>query len=189
MKTKIILIKNAMIILLLYLAPIFAEAQAPVISKTLNITIYSTGKYEHLKQALFAMMDSCKCRLISLNEIKTENGNQKAEVDFFANDECFKIIDKRLPGLGYISYKSLKTEDKSAELDTASMNKYLAFLKKQKAEYERQLAKLKTDNEQYTEIWKKKTETETLIFEKEKALSAAILRLASPHKIQITILE
>lgn len=188
MKTKAI-IRKATAMIFLFITSICSNAQIPVIVKTLDITIYASEKYEVSKQNLFLLIDSSKCRLLSLNEVKTANGNQKAVIEIAVNDESFKIIDKCLPDMGYVSFKNLKTEDKSAELDTASVGKYLIFLKEQKTKYSQQLIKLKPDSEQYTEVWQQEAAIETQIFEKGKALESARIKLKAPHKIQITICE
>ncbi len=177
----------AMIILLI--VSLSSYTQTPVIIKTLNVNIYSAEKYESSKQNILALIDSCKCQLISMSETKTDNKNQKITIELAVNDGCFKKIDKHLTELGYISFKNIKTEDKTAEMDTAGISKDIVFLKENKSGYEGQLAKLKPDSELYGQLWQKKTDIETQIYEKEKMLASARIKITAPHKMQITICE
>jgi len=188
MKTQNI-IRSITIMIFLIITSMFSNAQNPVIVKTLNATIYAAAKYETSKQHLLSLIDSCKCIVLSMSETKTDNGSQKSIVDISANDVCFKVIDKSLPSLGYVSFKNLKTEDKSTELDTALISKEIIFYKSQKTKYEQQLANLKPENASYNELWKEEVAIETTIFEKEKLLIAAKKRLLSLHKISITLSE
>jgi hypothetical protein len=188
MKTKII-IQRFTVMFFMIITSVFSNAQNPVIMKTLNVTVYAATKYEASKQHLLALIDSCKCVMLSMSETKTDNGSQKAIIEISANDNGFKMIDKSLPSLGYVSFKNLKTEDKSAELDTIVICKEIAFYKIQKVKYEKQLSNLKPDNSSYNEIWKEEAAIETKIFEKEKLLVTAKNKLTSLHKISITLSE
>lgn len=182
-------IKKLTLVIFLIIASVFSNAQKPVIVKTLNVTVYAATRYETSKQYLLLLIDSGKCIILSMSETKTDNGNQKSVIEISTNDEGFKMIDKSLPLLGYISFKNLKTEDKSAEFDTTSISKEIIFYKSQKAKYEKQLANLKPDNVSYTDIWKEEEAIETKIFEKEKLLTSAKCKLNSLHKISITLSE
>jgi hypothetical protein len=177
------------LMIFMIIASVISIAQNPVIVKTLNVTVYAATKYETSKQHLLFLIDSGKCVMLSMSETKTDNGNQKSIIEISANDAGFKMIDKSLPSLGYVSFKNLKTEDKSTELDTTLISKEIVFYKSQKIKYEKQLANLKPDNTSYYEIWKEEAAIETKIFEKEKLLAAAKTKLASQHKISITLCE
>ena len=189
MKTIAIIPQIIMPVIFLFVIHVFANAQVTIISKSLTVTVYATEKYEASKQSLYDLLDSCRCKILSINETKTENGNQKAVIELVANDNCFKIIDKKLPSLGYISFKNLKTEDKSAMLDTTKIREEIDFYKERKIKYVQQLAKLKTGSEQYTDIWTESDKMETLIYDKEKSLVLAKSELAAPHRMQIVICE
>lgn len=188
MKTNVITRKLTVMIILIT-ASVYSIAQNPVIVKTLNVTVYASTKYEMSRQQLLSLIDSGKCIMLSMSETKTDNGNQKSIIEISANEEGFKMIDKRLASLGYISFKNLKTEDKTAEFDTTSISKEIVFYKSRKAKYEQQLANLKPDNASYYDIWNEEAAIETKIFEKEKALASAKLKLSSLHKISITLNE
>lgn len=184
MKTTV---KKSTAFAFLVFAVMISNAQIPVLVKTLNVTIYSSEKYEASKQILFTLTDSCKCEGVLINETITENGNQKITLEVSVNDLCFKIIDKRLPELGYISFKNLTTADKSDETDTVLIKKELAFLQKQKSHYSMQLTLIKADCEHYNKILQEQLETEKKIFETEKLITSAATKINSPHKMQITI--
>ena len=188
MKTKKI-IRKFTVLCFLSITSLLSNAQAPVIVKTLNVTIYATTKYEASKQHLLSLIDSTKSVTLSMNETKTENGSQKSIIEISANDDGFRIIDKRLPSLGYVSFKNLSSADKSADFDTTAICSEIIFYKSQKAKYEKQLANLKPDNASYNEIWKEEAAIETKIFEKEKLLSIARNKLISLHKISVTLSE
>ena len=173
---------------LLFVA-VCSKGQTPVIAKTLTTTIYAAEKYESSKQKLLALMDSSSCRLISMNETKTDNGNQKIVIEFAATDNAFKIIDKRLLELGYTSYKNLISYDVTETLDTAALSKDISFLKQKQLKDSQQLSQLKSESKEYIDLWKEQSEIETKIWEKEKALIAATKNLFAANKIHITLAE
>lgn len=173
----------------LLFAALSSKGQTPVIAKTLTTTIYAAEKYESSKQKLLALMDSSSCRLISMNETKTDNGNQKIVIEFAATDNAFKIIDKRMPELGYTSYKNLISYDVTETFDTTALARDISFLKQQQSKNAQQLAKFKPDSKEYSGLWEKQSEIETMIWEKEKALTTSNKNLSAVNKMHITIAE
>lgn len=164
-------------------------SQSPLISKTLSITIYAKENYEKSKQTLYAMLDSSGYVLSSMNETKTENGNEKVIIAFYVSEKDFNKIDKCLPNLGYISYKNLVTTDRSTDYDTTLIAKELNFLKQRKTQYAGELGKLKPSDTLYAEVWKELQSLDKQLFEKEKSYTFAQARMGTPHKMQITICE
>jgi hypothetical protein len=173
---------------LLFVA-VCSKEQTPVIAKTLTTTIYAAEKYESSKQQLLALMDSSSCSLISMNETKTDNGNQKIIIEFNAGNQAFIIIDNRLSGLGYISFKNLVTADMSELYDTAAITNDIIFLTKQSEKNTAQLTKLKPESSDYNQLWTKQAELETTLKEKQRAQVNAIKNISTPNKIHITIAE
>jgi len=173
----------------LLLMAVCSKGQTPVVAKTLTTIIYAAEKYESSKQKLLALMDSSSCSLISMNETKTDNGNQKIVIEFAASDNAFKIIDKRLLEFGYTSYKNLISYDVTESLDTAALTRDISFLKQQQSKNALQLAMLKPESKEYAGLWEKQSEIETKIWEKEKALNSATRNLLATNKIHITLAE
>jgi len=186
MKTHDIKRKMTLMISMI-IASVISIAQNPVIVKTLDVTVYAATKYETAKQQLYDMIDSTGSTISSVSESKTDNESQTTTLIISVSEKAFRIIDKELPSLGYISSKTLKSEDKSAVLDTSALSREIDFLKKQKLQNETLLATLVKGSDQYVEVWKKISENEEKIFNKEKLLANAAFELLKPHKIIVTI--
>ena len=153
------------------------------------MTIYAAEKYESSRQKLTTLMDSSGCRLVSMNEIKTDNGNQKIIIEFNAGDQAFKTIDNSLSELGYISFKNLVTTDMSEIYDTANIASDIVFLKQQSGRNTAQLTKLKSESPEYNKLWTIQAELESSLREKQRAQVNAIKNISTPNKIHITLAE
>lgn len=186
MKTKTIIRKLLIKLFMIILSGI-GQAQQPIVVKTLNATIYAAEKYEISKQQLYDMIDTTGSVVLSVSEIKKDQESQGITITVSASDKAFMIIDEYLPDLGYVSAKTLKSEDKSAELDTSALSKEIGFLEKQKLLYGSLLESLEKGSAQYVEIWKKISEIEEKIFTKEKLLTNASAGMLRPNKIIISI--
>lgn len=165
----------------------FGQAQQPIVVKTLNATIYAAEKYEISKQQLYDMIDTTESVVTSVSETKKDQESQGITITISASDKAFMIIDEYLPDLGYVSSKTLKSEDKSAELDTTALSKEIGFLEKQKLLNESLLETLVKSSDQYVEVWKKISQTEEKIYAKEKLLANASISMLKPNKIVIVI--
>lgn len=186
MKTQIIVRKLIIKIFMIMLSA-FGQAQQPVLVKTLNVKIYAAEQYEASRMWLYELIDSTGSIIISVNETKTDKENQSITITLSASDKAFMIIDKNLNDLGYVSSKTLKSEDKSSELDTSAISREIKFPEKQKQQNEELLGTLNKGGEQYVEIWKKISEIEEKIFTKEKLLENASTGMLRQNKIIITI--
>ncbi|MFH0866303.1 MAG: hypothetical protein V1904_08910 [Bacteroidota bacterium] len=186
MKTKII-IKKLIINFFMIILSALSHAQQPVLVKTLSVTLYAAEKYETSKQLLYDMIDSTGSTISSVSESKTDNESQTTSLIISASEKAFWVIDKNLSSLGYISSKTLKSEDKSAVLDTSALSREIEFLKKQKLQNETLLETLVKGSDLYVEVWKKISETEEKIFAEEKLITNAAFDLSKPHKIIVTI--
>lgn len=166
---------------------VFGHAQQPVLVKTLNVKIYAAEQYEASRMWLYELIDSTRSIITSVSETKTDKENQNITITLSASDKAFMIIDKNLNELGYVSSKTLKSEDKSSELDTSMILREIEFLEKQKLQNKELLETLTKGSELYVEVWKKISEIEEKIFAEEKLLENAFTGILRQNKIIITI--
>jgi hypothetical protein len=186
MKTQALIRKTTIMLFLLF-CQFYSTSQ--IIVKTAVVTIYAGKNYETSKQQLLSYIDSCNCLLTSINETKTDNGNQKVSIEFMAGDKAFMVADQLLPLLGYVSFKNLKSEDKSSELDTIGLKSDLLFLKERKIKYEQKFASTKADTDASNEAWNLIIQTDSLMYEKNKLLLTVRQKYTLLHKMQVTISE
>ena len=159
-----------------------AKAQ-PVLSKTLQATMYASGSYNSIKTSLLSLSDSTGATLFAQSESKSENGNQKMEISLYVNNASFCAFDARLNRMGYLKSYVISSADMSALFDTASIGGDLGFWK---AKRERLL---KVDLNKEPDAMKERETAETQIFELEKKYREAVWRQQKPHKVIVTLYE
>ena len=160
-----------------------AMSAQPMLSKTIQATVFASGSYNPIKTSLLSLSDSTGAVVFAQSETKSENGNQKMEISLYVNDASFRAFDARLNRMGYLKSYVVSSTDMSLLFDTASVGNDLRFWK---AKRERLL---KADLNKEPDVMKERETAETQIFELDKKYKEAAWRQQKPHKVIVTLYE